>query len=179
MDGYNIVLKKFTDEDLMRWACSMIIDSESNMSLERIYRNEHSPILTQLFQISMYGIPTFVSTHFVRHNIGIIGHYCKTQRDDRIGETEGDSPDRWTPTNHGMLCNAQALINIARKRLCYKSHWATIEVMREIKRQVRYVDPLLYPKLVPECIYRGGVCHEDRMCGRRKQIKHWREVIFG
>ena len=176
MTGYTVSVEKLTDEDILQWACSMTIDSESHMSLERIYRNEHSPIRTQLFKISMYGIPTFVSTHFVRHNIGIIGHFCKTQRDDRIGETEGDRHDRWTPTNHGILCNAQSLINIARKRLCYSSHWATIEVMREIKKQVKLVDPDLYYRLVPECKYRGGICHEDKMCGIRRNIKHWKEV---
>ena len=174
MDAIKVV--KLTDEALLRWACSMTIDSDSSMDLARIYRNEHSPIRTQLFCISMYGIPTFVSTHFVRHNVGIIGHYCKTQRDDRIGETEGDSHDRWTPTNHGILCNAQALINIARKRLCYSSHWATVAVMEILKEQIELVDPALAKRLVPECEYRGGVCHEDRICGRRKNIKHWKEV---
>ena len=171
-----IKVVKLTDRELLKWACSMTIDSESNMSLARIYRNEHSPMRTQLFQISMLGIPTFVSTHFVRHNVGIIGHYCKTQRDDRIGETEGDIHDRWTPTNHGILCNAQALINIARKRLCYTSHWATMDVMRDILCSVAEVDPDLARRMVPECIYRGGVCHEDRICGKRKNIKHWKEV---
>ena len=172
----HILVDKLTDKDLLQWACSLTIDSESTMNLGRIYRNEHSPMRTQLFKISMYGIPTFVSTHFVRHNIGIIGHYCKTQRDDRIGETEGDKHDRWTPTNHGILCNAQALINMARKRLCYCSHWATINVMERIKNQVDIVDHDLTQYLIPECEYRGGVCHEDRICGRRKNIKHWKEV---
>lgn len=171
-----VIVEKLTDIELLHWACGLTIDSESSMSLRRIYRNEHSPMRTQLFKIGMYGIPTFVSTHFVRHNIGIIGHYCKTQRDDRIGETDGDRHDRWTPTNHGILCNAQALVNIARKRLCYSSHWATIDVMESIKEEVKLVDPELAKRLVPECEYRGGVCHEDRMCGRRKNIKHWKEV---
>lgn len=171
-----IFVTKLTNEDLLQWACSMTIDAESNMSLERIYRNEHSPIRTQLFRVSLLHIPTFVSTHFVRHNIGIIGHFCKTQRDDRIGETEGDSHDRWTPTNHGILCNAQTLINIARKRLCYTSHWATREVMKQIKEKVAIVDPALAKRMIPECEYRGGVCHEDRICGKRKGIKHWKEV---
>ena len=174
-----IIVEKLTDKDLLQWACSLTIDSDSTMSLDRIYRNEHSPLRTQLFKVSMYGIPTFVSTHFVRHNVGIIGHYCKTQRDDRIGETEGDKHDRWTPTNHGILCNAQALINMARKRLCYCSHWATTNIMEKIKDTVEGVDSALARRMIPECEYRGGVCHEDRICGRRKGIKHWKEVELG
>lgn len=175
-----VIVEKLTGDDLLRWACSMTIDSDSAMTLGRIYRNEHSPMRTQLFKVSMYNIPTFVSVHFVRHNIGIMGHYCKTQRDDRIAETEGTTPDRWTPTNHGILCNAQALINIARKRLCYTSHWATRKVMWDIHRQVELVDPALAKRLVPECIYRGGICHEDKMCGKKPLIRYWKEVeIYG
>ena len=171
-----ISVEKLTGIELLQWACSMTIDAESSMKFDRIYRNEHSPMRSQIFKISMYDIPTFVSTHLVRHNIGVIGHYCKTQRDDRIGETEGTAHDRWTPTNHGILCNAQALVNMARKRLCHTSHWATVEVMRNILVEVAEVDPALAKRMVPECIYRGGVCHEDRICGRRKNIKHWKEV---
>lgn len=174
MDG--ILLVKLTDIDLAQWACSMTVDHESNMSLKRLYRNEHSPMRTQIFKIGLYGIPTFVSTHLVRHSVGIIGHFVKTQRDDRIGETEGTSPDRWTPTNHGILCNAQALVNMARKRLCYKSHIETVKVMQELKHEVAIADPDLAIRMVPECIYRGGVCHEDKMCRLRPGIRHWKEI---
>jgi len=168
-----IEVEKLTGIDLMQWACSMTIDAETHMTLDRIYRNEHSPMRTQLFKLSMYNIPTFVSTHFVRHNIGIIGHYCKTQRDDKVNI---NNPNRWTPTNHGILCNAQALINIARKRLCFKSHIETVKIMLEIKRKIGIVDPDLERLLVPECVYRSGVCYEDKMCGKQKLIKHWKEV---
>jgi hypothetical protein len=123
----------------------------------------------------MYGIPTFVSTHFVRHNIGIIAHFCKTQRDDRGGE---DDADRWTPTNHGILCNAQTLVNMARKRLCFKSHIATVRQMRNIRAEVMKVDPALAVRLVPECVYRGGICYEDKLCGKRRNTKHWKEVAI-
>ena len=171
-----VFVEKLTDIGLLQWACSMTIDSDSNMNLERIYRNEHSPIRTQIFKVSMLGIPTFVSTHFVRHNVGILGHFCKTQRDDRIGETEGTDHDRWTPTNHGILCNAQALINIARKRLCHTSHMSTMAVMYMLRDAIKEVDEDLAKRLLPECRYRGYVCHEDRMCGFRPGVRHWKEV---
>ena len=171
-----VFVEKLTDIDLLRWACSMTIDSESNMSLERIYRNEHSPIRTQIFKVSMMEIPTFVSTHFVRHSVGILSHFCKTQRDDRIGETEGTAHDRWTPTNHGILCNAQALINIARKRLCNTSHISTRAVMYMLRDAVRKVDEDLAKRMIPECRYRGNFCHEDRMCGYMHNVKYWKEV---
>lgn len=169
-----VKVEKITDLDLLQWACSMTIDSESEMSLERIYRNEHSPMRTQLFKISMFGLPTFVSTHFMRHPIGVVAHFGKTLRDDRGGP---DDANRWTPTNHGMICNAQALINMARKRLCFKSHHATVRQMRMIRDGVMAVDPDLAYRMVPECLYRGGICHEDKPCGKRKNILTWKEAL--
>jgi hypothetical protein len=156
-----INVTKITDESLMQWACSMTIDSESNMSLADIYKTEHSPMRTQLFKVEMIGIPTFVSTHFVRHTQGVT-HFCKTQRDDRGGSEEAN---RLTPTNHGMLINAQALINMARKRLCQKSHNETIDYMNMLRNAVFEVDSSLANYMVKECVYRGMVCHEQKPCG--------------
>ena len=101
--------EKLTGTDLMRWACGLTIDKESTIDLYEIYKNEHSPIRTQLFKVEMLDIPTFVSVHFVRHTQGVT-HFVKSNRKDRGGK---DDVDRWTPVNHGMLCNAQALINMA------------------------------------------------------------------
>ena len=155
-----ITVKKHTDIALMQWACSMTIDSESKMTLDRIYRNEHSPMRTQVFSVEMLGIPTFVSTHFRTHTQGIT-HFVKSLREDRCGNGK---EDRWTLTNHGMLLNAQSLINFARKRLCYKSHNETVRVMREIRKQTKLIDPDLAEYMVRECEYRNG-CHEDISCG--------------
>ena len=155
-----ITVKKHTGIELMQWACSMTIDSESEMPLDRIYRNEHSPMRTQMFSVEILGIPTFVSTHFRTHSQGIT-HFVKSLREDRCGNGK---EDRWTLTNHGMFLNAQSLINLARKRLCYKSHDETVLVMLAIRREVEEVDPDLAEYMVRECEYRNG-CHEDISCG--------------
>ena len=155
-----IKVSKVTSVELIRWACAMTIDSESNMTLDRIYRNEHSPMRTQMFTVEMLGIPTFVSTHFRTHSQGIT-HFVKSLREDRCGNGK---EDRWTPTNHGMFLNAQSLINLARKRLCYKSHDETVRVMKAVRREVEEVDSLLALYMVRECEYRNG-CHEDVSCG--------------
>ena len=155
-----IKVSKVTSVELIRWACAMTIDSESNMTLDRIYRNEHSPMRTQMFTVEMLGIPTFVSTHFRTHSQGIT-HFVKSLREDRCGT--GDE-GRWTLTNHGMFLNAQSLINLARKRLCYKSHDETVRVMKAVRREVEEVDSLLALYMVRECEYRKG-CHEDVSCG--------------
>ena len=114
-----------------------------------------------MFVVEMQDIPTFVSVHFVRHKIGV-EHYVRTNRVDRGGD---DTANRLTPVAHLMVCNAQALINMARKRLCGKASLETQEVMHLIWHGVNDVDPELASCMVPDCEYRGG-CHEFSPCGR-------------
>lgn len=163
----DIKVEKLSDISLMQWACAMTIDSESNMTLEKMYKVEHSPMRTQLFKITMLGIPTFVSTHFVRHDSCGQLHFCKTQRDDRGGSKDSD---RWTPTNHGMILNAQHLIDMSLKRLCNTSHHETVKVMSQIRWSVMAIDRDLGRRMVPNCVYRRG-CYELKSCGYYKEGK--------
>lgn len=158
-----ITVKKLTDIDLMRRACEMTMQGgKSNVTLTGMYQCEHSPMRTQLFWVEMLGIPTFVSIHFVRHKVGV-EHFVMSNRDDRGGAS---NVDRLSPVNHGMLLNAQSLVNMARKRLCHKAHEATQEVMAAIVFGVAEVDGDLAARMVPECVYRQG-CHELNPCGQR------------
>lgn len=72
--------------------------------------------------------------------------------------------DRYTPTNLMLYINAQALINMARVRLCNKASKETITVFKEIKEYIRIADPDLYPFLVRNCVYRNGICPEFKSC---------------
>ena len=162
-----ISIKKYTDEALMRRACEMTMHgSSSNMTLEKIYECEHSPMRTQMFWVEMLGIPTFASVHFTRHKIGV-EHFVTSNREDRGGNEE---TDRWTLVNHGMFINAQALINMARKRLCSKAHPEVQEIMGEILNNMYMLDSDLAEHMVPECEYRNG-CHELRPCGYFESLK--------
>lgn len=152
---------KITGADLMRLACSYTISAESEMTLDKIYQCEHSPMRTQMFVVEMKDIPTFVSVHFVRHKHGV-EHFVKSNREDRASHT-GDS-GRWHPVNHMMLCNAQSLVNMARKRLCRKASEETTTVMEAIRVAVSETDIALADRMVPECEYRRG-CREIRTCG--------------
>lgn len=115
---------------------------------------------TQIFWIEMREIPSFVSVHFVRHKIGV-EHYVKSLRDDRGGDgTEG----RNSPVNHGMLCNAEALMAMAHKRLCAHAHEKTIDVMVEIAKAVKSIDPDLFEHLVPDCLYLKKCWERDSSC---------------
>ena len=162
-----ISIKKYTDEALMRRACEMTMHgTSSNMTLEKIYECEHSPIRTQMFWVEMLGIPTFASVHFTRHKIGV-EHFVTSNREDRGGNEE---TDRWTPVNHGMFINAQALVNMARKRLCSKAHHEVRRIMEEIFKSMCLLDIDLANHMVPECEYRNG-CHELRPCGYFESLK--------
>lgn len=144
-----LVGKEYIDK-----ACSFTVNREVHPSLAKLYLSEHSPIRCSIFWIEMLDIPTFTSVHFVRHKIGC-EHFVKSNRDDRGGDVDAG---RWTPVNHAMLINAQALIYMSRKRLCYKSHEKTIEVMQAIKSGLIGIDPALASCMVPDCLYRGKCC---------------------
>lgn len=162
-----VTIKKLTDDSLMRQACAFTIDKKSRADLGKMYLSEHSPIRTQLFWIEMFDIPTFVSVHLVRHHVGV-DHFVKSNRDDRGGD---GTETRWTPVNHAMLINAQALINMAHKRLCLKAHIETVRTMIKIKKAIKEVDIMLYDCLVPECAYRGYQCFEPHVC------KHYSKMV--
>ena len=157
-----IKIVKLTDEALMRRACEMTTRGQSRMTLPKIYACKHSPIRTQMFWIEMLDIPTFASVHMVRHSVGVT-HFVSSNREDRGGN--GDA-DRHTPVSHAMLINAEALQNMAYKRLCGNAHVTVQRIMEEIKVQMFDVDEHLALTLVPLCVWRGGLCDELKSCGR-------------
>lgn len=73
--------------------------------------------------------------------------------------------DRHAPTDLAFIINAEALINMAHKRLCSKASKETRDIVRKICELIEEQDPDLYQHLVPQCIYRGGICPEQKCCG--------------
>lgn len=158
-----INIRKLTDPKLMRRACAVTTGRErSRATLPVMYRCEHSPIRTPLFWIEMEGIPAFVSTHFVRHKVGV-EHFVHSLRDDRNGD---GTEDRNSLVTHAMLINAAALIQMSRKRLCYQAHEETRKVMGKIKDAMEHVDQALANNMRAECRYRGNRCPEPVCCGK-------------
>jgi len=162
----DVVVKKITDIDLMLNACESTFVGKSNMTLDKIYKCQHSPIRTQIFWVELKDIPTFVSVHLVRHKIGV-EHFVLSRREDRGGGPNSQS-NRLTPINHSMLINAESLINMSRKRLCGKASKETQEVMNLIKEGVSKCDEVLAKYMMPECHYRNMYCPELKPCGKYK-----------
>ena len=171
-----IKVRKLTDVGLLREACAATVRGLefSTMTLDEGYCCEHSPIRTQMFWIQMLGIPTSVSVHLVRHKQGL-EPFVQSNRPDRGGTADAG---RNTPVDHSLIANAQALINVSLKRLCAKAAADTLATVMCLKNAVRQVDPDLAKYMVPQCVYRGGVCPERKPCGRYRVRKYNPVAIF-
>lgn len=84
MKDFTVSVRKLTDEELLREACSMTINGTSQASLSSLYRSEHSPVRTQLYWVTLHNIPLYVATHLIRHHVGSTP-FQLTCRDDRDG----------------------------------------------------------------------------------------------
>lgn len=76
--------------------------------------------------------------------------------------------DRYAPTDLAFIINAEALMNMAHKRLCRQASKVTREIVQSICALVGEQDPDLEKHLVPQCVYRGGICPEPKGCGYNK-----------
>ena len=82
---------------------------------KKILLAEHSPIRQMIIKWKWTDLPYWVSVHFVRHKIGI-EHFVSTQRSDRTGVNR-ENKEQSAAVSHECIANAQAVINISRKRL--------------------------------------------------------------
>lgn len=71
--------------------------------------------------------------------------------------------------------NAQALINMGRKRLCTQASPKTRQVMQAIKDEVSKRDKFLAGVIVRECVYRG-FCPEMQSCDYDKTPQFQKEL---
>ena len=89
-----------------------------------------------------------------------------------------------TAFNLAGEADAQALINISRRRLCNCASLETRQAWKEVKDKVAEVEPELASCMVKECIYRG-FCPEMFSCGYDKteafqaELKEYRKGING
>lgn len=123
---------------------------------------EHSPIRRYKVFWTWEGLKYWVSVHFVRHKIGI-EHWVSTQRTDRTGVSRDELPQS-SLVNHSCEADAQALINISRKRLCNMASKETREAWQIVKDAIAETEPELASVMVRECVYRG-FCPEMSCCG--------------
>jgi hypothetical protein len=133
---------------------------------------EHSPIRQLIVKWKWYDIKYWVSVHLVRHWLGII-HWVRTQRTDRTGIDRDEIP-QGALVEHEAEANAQAIINISRRRRCLLASPETRDAWNEFLSSIKYKEPELYSACVPDCIYRG-YCYEFKSCGyhNSNDYKNW------
>lgn len=186
------------------WGKKPIDHEPSDKFKRKILLAEHSPIRLLEYDFTIEDIRQWVTVHLVRHHEGC-EKFVHTQRQDinkeienitgeiiRICKEEGLLRQGWRERDYmfqgegndmDMTCNAQAFMNISRKRLCYgcaseETRYAWQLVINALKE----VDPILAEKCVPECIYRGFCPETDRCCGyvntegHKKRLERYRST---
>jgi hypothetical protein len=123
---------------------------------------EHSPIRRFIIAWRYKKLLKRVSTHLARHIHQL--PFVSSTRPDWFEGHEGDEI-----VDHLQDSNAQALIDMARKRLCFRAWKGTREAMEGIKYSLMHsTDPylrVLGEVLVPNCVYRTGCPEGKRGCG--------------
>lgn len=139
----------------------------------KILRAEHSPIRSLIYCFKITDLKSWVATHFVRHHVGV-EKWVRTQRSDRTGIDRDDLP-QGAEVEMELEANAQALINMSRKRLCAQASPETRQVMQAMKEEVSKRDKFLAEVMVKECVYRG-FCPEMNSCGYTEKPQFKKEV---
>lgn len=136
---------------------------------------EHSPIRKVEFRILIEGIPRSTADQLARHKIGF-EPAMGTWRTDR-GNKPREEQRMSDLTDLEIVCNAQALINVSKDRLCIgyveeetRKCWAM--VIHEIGK----VDPETAFYCVPSCVYRMG-CKEQKSCGMIQNVS--KMLVYG
>ena len=132
--------------------------------------SEHSPIRLLEVDWSWKDIPSWVSVHWTRHKHE---KFVSTQRDDRKNHSvsRADMP-QGTPVDMDNYANAQQLIDIFRKRLCYQASPETRALAEDFKMALKEECPELSDALVPNCVYRCG-CPEFHSCAFFESFKDY------
>ena len=179
------------------------IDHEPSDKFKKsILLAEHSPIRLLEYDFTIEDIRQWVTVHLVRHHEGC-EKFIHTQRQDvneqielitkeivRICQKEGLARAGWKERDYlfqgqendmDMTCNAQAFINISRKRLCKGcASPETRQAWEIVIEKLEEIDPILAEKCVPECTYRGFCPEGSKCCGYvnseeyAKQLKQYR-----
>ena len=142
---------------------------------------EHSPIRLLEFDWSWDNIRQWVTAHLVRHHEGC-EKFVHSQRGDRRKILEDydvatrDELPQGALNDMDMSANAQALINISRKRLCNCASKETREAWIQVKNAIAEVDPVMASKMVPECIYRGFCPEFMSPCGYSNTEKYQQDL---
>lgn len=102
----------------------------------------------------------WVTAHGFDKDRGIDTCINEADKIDRLPERF----DRYAPTDLAGVMNAEAIINMSRKRLCAKASMETREIWEQVVDALKGVDPDLANHCVKPCVH-CGFCRERPKCG--------------
>jgi hypothetical protein len=156
------------------------LDKEpSNTWKRKMLLAEHSPIRLVEYDGIWDFIKMWVTTHLVRHHVGV-EKFVSTQRTDRnpeLMDLDRDEIPQGLENTMMISANAQGLINMSRKRLCSCASTETRQAWKALLEEIKKVDPILVEKCAPECIYRGFCPEFDKCCGYVNTEKYKEDLI--
>lgn len=156
------------------------LDKEpSNKWKRKMLLAEHSPIRLVEYDGIWDFIKMWVTTHLVRHHVGV-EKFVSTQRTDRnpdLMDLDRDEIPQGLENTMMISANAQGLINMSRKRLCSCASTETRQAWKALLEEIKKVDPILVEKCAPECIYRGFCPEFDSCCGYVNTEKYKEDLI--
>jgi hypothetical protein len=156
------------------------LDKEpSNKWKRKMLLAEHSPIRLVEYDGIWDFIKMWVTTHLVRHHVGV-EKFVSTQRTDRnpeLMDLDRDEIPQGLENTMMISANAQGLINMSRKRLCSCASTETRQAWKALLEEIKKVDPILVEKCAPECIYRGFCPEFDNCCGYVNTEKYKEDLI--
>lgn len=162
------IIRFDVDWNLIKDACMQTIskragDKEPSKEWKRkLLLAEHSPIRRSMISIRWEEIPSYVSTHFARHHIGV-EKFVSTSRSDRTG-IDRSQRKQTDYVSMQMDMNIQALINISRKRLCNQADEETRKYCLGMLEAIKEYDEDIYWACVPEGIRDCGCSEKFGNC---------------
>ena len=141
----------------------------------------HSSIRAVKYRIYFEDIPYYAHVHLVRHHVGIEPHVLSQRDDDGILDTtDRDEKPQGALISMMFDLNAQALLNMAQRRLCYKAHRVVQDAMEKLKCALIYegddYDKVLAKLMLRPCSWIPGYCPEPKPCGRIAGIKKLSDI---
>ena len=148
-------------------ACMQTIGKEAGAEPSSEWKRKllicrHSPIRRSLISVKWEEIPSYVSTHFCRHSVGVTP-YVSTSREDRTGVPR-EERKQTDMVSMQLDLNIQSLFNIMEKRLCKCSDINTIKYAKGLAEAIKEYDEDIYWALVPQCVRCGGCVEPFSNC---------------
>lgn len=138
-----------------------------------VLESEHSTIHQAIIRIIDYACRSDVCSQLVRHTDKMPRHYVQSHRPDWTGAPRPKDPA--ATRIYVSTWPIDALLVMARQRLCHLAMKETREKVLEWKRALSQIDPMRSQAevlcwstslaMVPSCVYRAGCPEGKRTCG--------------